>query len=305
MDVLSDILENVRLRSMVFAQTELVPPWGIRAEPRSELAFHILTRGHCWFEVDGEESVEVGPGDVLLLAPGRGHVLRDRPETRPRPLAKWIASGDFARAPAGDIPRAAHLVCGVFHVDEVGGELLRSVLPPVIHARDLAQGAAPWIAETLRLVSYEAAGPRPGKDSVVNRLCEALFVYVLRGHLAGSGGQKSSWLRGLVDPQIARALTAVHERPEEDWTVASLAAAAGMSRSGFAARFQEVVGQSPIRYLASWRLQKAADLLRRGDATIDQVAARYGYESAAAFSKAFKRTIGLAPGAYRRAAAAR
>ena len=304
MDVLSDVLENLRLRSRVMAQTDLVAPWGIRAEPSHDFAFHIVSRGRCWFEVDGREPTWVASGDVLVLAPGRGHTLRDDPASPARPLEELVASGAFARAPISPAPdpRATHLVCGRFQIDSLGGEVLRSALPTVIHSGDLAADVGPWIAQTLRLLANEAAGAAPGKATVVNRLCDALFVYVLRSHLASAAPGEPSWLRGLVDPEVARALELMHGDPGRAWTVASLAQAVGMSRSAFAARFQEVVGQSPIKYLAGWRLQRAAALLRREDVGIAELAARHGYESEAAFSKAFKRGIGVAPGAYRQAA---
>lgn len=303
MDVLSDILESVRLRSTVWAQTELVAPWGIRADPRPVFAFHVISRGHCWFEADGDVPVEVSAGDVLVLAPGRGHSLRDRPESPTRPLADLVASGAFDARHGdvdGDARRTVHLVCGCFEIDDVGADLVRSALPSVIHTRDTASGADPWIAQTLRLLTHEAGADHPGTTTVVNRLCEALFVYVVRSHLSARQRAEQSWLRGLADPQVSRALELLHQAPDGDWTVASLATRVGMSRSAFAARFHELVGQSPIKYLMRWRLQKAAALLRDGDVSIAEVAERAGYESQAAFSKAFKRSLGVAPGTYRR-----
>ncbi len=306
MDVLSDVLENFRLRSTVFAETALSAPWGIRAEPRPEFAFHIVSRGHCWFEVDGEPPAEAASGDVLLLAPGRGHTLRDDPATEPVRLDVLISTGAFARkSPSieGDADaRITQLVCGCFQVEEIGSDILRAALPPVLHTREMSNDVAPWIAQTLRLLTYEAASARPGKSTIVNRLCDALFVYLIRSYLSTPARQESSWLRGLVDGHVSRALQLIHQRPEAPWTVATLAEAVGMSRSAFASRFQQVVGRTPIKYLADWRLQKAAALLRRGDLALAEVAARHGYESEAAFSKAFKRRTGMSPGAYRRAA---
>jgi AraC-like DNA-binding protein len=138
---------------------------------------------------------------------------------------------------------------------------------------------------------------------VVNRLCDALFVFILRSHLAALGPEEPNWLRALVEPQIAEAVELIHEEPGAAWSVAGLAAAVGMSRSAFAARFAQAVGEGPMQYLTRWRVQKAAAMLRRGDGDIGQVAASVGYGSEAAFSKAFKRTMGTTPGAYRRARA--
>ncbi|HEY5935432.1 MAG TPA: AraC family transcriptional regulator [Kofleriaceae bacterium] len=299
MDVLSDILENLSLRSTVFAQTELAAPWGLHAEPRPELAFHIVSSGHCWFQVEDEPMVEVASGDVLLLAPERAHSLRDHPSTAPVSVRELLQAGAFGSPATSDRASRTQIICGFFRIDDAGGEVLRSVLPRVIHTRDATTDRDPWISQTLRLLALESTGTQPGRSTVVSRLCEALFVYVLRDHLAVSSAE-SGWMRGLLDPHVSRALELMHQAPDHDWTVASLASRVGMSRSAFAAHFQELVSETPMRYLARWRMQKAATALRSGEIAIASIATQAGYDSVAAFSKAFKRAVGVAPGAYRR-----
>ena len=242
--------------------------------------------------------IEVASGDVLLLAPDRAHSLRDHPATPPVPVRELVASGALA-APTG-LGRRTQIICGFFRIDDAGDELVRSTLPRVIHTRDATSDRDPWIAQTLRLLALESTGTQPGRSTVVNRLCEALFVYVLRDHLAVSSAEDAGWMRGLLDPHVSRALELMHEAPDHEWTVASLAARVGMSRSAFAAHFQELVAETPMRYLAKWRMHKAAAALRTGELAIANIATQAGYESVAAFSKAFKRTVGVAPGAYRR-----
>ena len=299
MDVLSDVLETVRLQSMVFASAELGTPWGMHAGPRDHFAFHVIARGRAWLEVDHAPPLPVGSGDVLVLARGKAHTLRDAPDSAARPLEEMLAAGAFC-APARGTPGATHLICGAFRFDDLRGDVLLGALPPVIHTHELAGEVGPWLGQTVKLLAHESGGEHPGSETVVNRLADALFVYVIRSVLARLPPGEASWLRALVEPHVGAALRLIHEAPAEAWTVASLAARVGMSRSAFADRFARAVGESPMQYLIRWRLQKAAGLLRGGAAGIGEVAARVGYESDAAFNKAFKRTMGVTPGAYRR-----
>jgi AraC-like DNA-binding protein len=306
-DVLSDLLATVRLESTVFAQARLFPPWGIRAGPRPDFAFHILARGAAHLEIDDQGPVDVSAGDVVILAPGRGHTLRDRPGSPARDLPDLLAAGAFAASASAATAAAtrtrrasAELICGCFHFrDELGTRLFGS-LPTMIRSRRTAPD--PWLRQTVALLTHEVATGRPGTATVVNRLCDALFVYVLRGHLTDQVAVEPGVLNGLADARIAGALAQIHERPATAWTVARLAAGAGMSRSAFAARFAQAVGQPPMAYVYQWRLHRAAASLRDPDARVDmtRVAGEAGYDSVAAFSKAFKRIIGVTPGAWRR-----
>ena len=308
MDVLSDMLSAVRLESSVFAWTRLSAPWGIRAGARDHFAFHIVTRGRAHLEVDGMTSREVEAGDVVVLGPGHGHVLRDRPGSPARGLEEMLADGSFSAeaTPDGTSDRAAtQVICGCFRFADNRGNRLLDALPGMIHIRETAEGVGALLAQTVRLLAHESFADRPGTATVVNRLCDALFIYILRSHLAAGSATGSNWLRALVDPDVGPAIRLIHSDVSADWTVARLAAGVGMSRSAFAARFTRVVGEAPRHYLTSLRLQRAAEMLRNGGTDIDRVAERVGYESVAAFSKAFKRAMGVAPGAYRRAGAYR
>ncbi len=321
MDVLSDLLATLRLESTVFAQAHLFTPWGIRAEPRPDFAFHILARGAARLEIDDERRIDVSAGDVIILAPGRGHVLRDRYGSPPLDLRDMLATGAFGASPAaapattGAPPAAglagphsaqrsrrggAELICGCFHFRDDLGTQLFAALPTMIHSRGTARD--PWLAQTVALLTHEVTAGRPGTATVVNRLCDALFVYLLRRHLASQAMVEPGVLNGLADARIAGALALIHENPAAAWTVARLAAGVGMSRSAFAAQFAQTVGQSPMAYVHRWRLHKAAASLGdpRASPGMARVASDAGYDSVAAFSKAFKRTVGVAPGAYRR-----
>ena len=296
-DVLSDVLGTVRLAGQVFGSLELAPPWGISAPPRDGFTFHIISRGRCWLETGGLAPTHVSSGDVLLLAPRRAHVLRDELDS---PVVPFMQAFAQRRDGARD-PGATQLVCGGFRVDD---EALLAALPTVIHTHELASDAGPWLAQTVKLLAFEACSELPGGSTVASRVCDALFVYVIRSVLAKLPDARASWLRALVTPKIGDALRLIHAEPAKEWTVAELAQKVAMSRSAFAERFAAVVGDSPMQYLMKWRVQKAASLLRTGDAGIAEVASRVGYQSEVAFAKAFKRAMGTSPGAYRRAHAA-
>ena len=298
MDVLTDVLNAVHLSSTVFVQTRLPPPWGIRTGPRAHFAFHVIAEGDCWLEVDGQPGrpgEPIAAGDVVVIAPGYGHTLRSEVTAPARPVEEMLADGSFCQPDTGG---GTQLVCGSFRFDDMHANALLRAVPVVLHATAAESGA--WLTHTVELLAYESFAGRPGNATVVNRLCDALFIYLLRGHLAKQSPLVTGWLRALEDPQVGLVLQLIHEYPEQPWTVASLASRAGMSRSALAARFVELVGEAPIRYLMRWRAQKAAALLRAGDGTIEAIAGRLGYESGIAFSKAFKRAFGQPPGAYRR-----
>jgi len=296
MDVLSDVLDTVRLTSTVFVRTELTPPWGIRAKPGPYFAFHVLSRGRAWLEVDGLPPTELAAGDVVVLAPGRGHSLRDSLDSPLCDIEDLLATGGLDCAAGG----GTQLVCGSFEFAQQHGNALLPVLPVVLHARELANEVGPWLAQTIKLLTYESFTTRPGTATVLNRLCDALFVYLLRSYLAGH--PDANWLRALEDPQIGAALQLMHAEPGRPWRVPTLATHVGMSRSAFAARFSDLVGDTPMNYLTRWRLQKAAALLRESTISIDDIATQIGYDSPAAFGKAFRRTIGTPPATYRRTA---
>jgi AraC-like DNA-binding protein len=302
-DVLSDMLATVRLETTVYAQTWLTSPWGIRAHRPEQFTFHVLPRGGGYLEVEGLEPVDVGVGDVVMVAPGRSHVLRDRPSSPVRDLGDLLAEGAFDARATADTGADAYLICGCVSFADVRGDRLISALPSVLHTRGGDPTAGPWLAQTVRLLADEAIAERPGASTVVNRLCDALFVYLLRSHLAALDADKATWLRALVDPQISEALRQIHAQPGAPWTVAKLAAGVGMSRSAFSAHFSELVGEAPMAYVTRWRLRTAAVALRTTRRDVAEVAASAGYESTAAFSKAFRRLIGEPPGAYRRGAA--
>lgn len=307
-DVLTSVMDALRLRSRVFCRSELKAPWGM-ALPRSEYAhFHVVERGGAWLKVDSQRPVALAGGDLVVVPRGSGHTLTDSPATRTRPLAEMIGhrrtEGGCAVMRGGGAGAETLLVCGSFRFERPRAHPLVELLPPVLHLRPADSPAAEWLQATLRLLARETRDGRPGSEAIVSRLTDVIFVQALRAWLETIPEGRGGWLGALRDPAVGRALACIHARPDQEWTNASLAAAVGMSRSRFAARFAALVGEPPLAYLTRWRLETAAGLLEDGTLGQAEVAARVGYGSEAAFSRAFRRRFGQPPGAWRRQAAA-
>jgi len=243
----------------------------------------------------------------VLLPKPQAFVLRDsarsavRPAQevlKPCPNARGCQPGGVFRFGGGGA--LTTLVGGHFRMEAGHGNPLLKSLPPIIHVRGDRGTPVQWLESTLQFISSEMASGQPGAETVVSRLADILFVQAVRAYVAEQGDRAGGWLRALVDAQIGAALSLIHQHPEQGWTVESLASRVAMSRSAFAARFTELVEEPPLTYLTRWRMTKASHLLRSGTATMSEIAGQVGYDADAAFSKAFKRWIGTAPGAFRR-----
>ena len=313
MDAFADILETVHLRGSVYCRSELSAPWGM-ALPASETAqFHVLRRGRCWLRMDdgrNQEPVLLEAGDVAMLPHGSAHVLADNPATEPKPLMELLTRSLPAPS-SSDAPRPlifggggdpVTLICGYFEFDSGAVHPLLSVLPELVHVRGEGGRARLWLESTLELIAEETSAGRPGGETLINRLTEALFILVVRAHLEEQKRPDPSWLAGLRDEQIGRALGLIHREAAAQWTVEELAGRVGMSRSGFSARFRALVGEPPLQYLTRWRMQMAANHLREGRLSLSEIAGVVGYQAEASFNKVFKRLLGITPGAYRRQA---
>jgi len=243
-------------------------------------------------------------GDLVMLPRGHAHALSDDPSTPATPLMelidKHLAGADHCPMVCGGGGDPTTLVCGYFTFDASQVHPLLTVLPPLVVVPGEGGRARSWLESSLDLVAAESVTDRPGSEILVDRLTEALFILILRSFLEEREGCNPSWMRGLRDPQIARALGMIHRQPDKRWSVEELAAGAAMSRSAFSTRFRELVGEPPLAYLTRWRMHMAANHLRDDQLTMLEVAQRVGYQAEASFSKVFKRAWGVAPGAYRR-----
>ncbi|XVS64943.1 AraC family transcriptional regulator [Actinosynnema sp. CA-299493] len=292
MDVLSDVIAVMRTGRPVVARVAWEEPWGQRFAPvPGASGFQVVLEGTCWLLRDHAEPVELRAGDVVFLPDGRGHALASGPTTPPAGEACDPNDPDFA----ADHPVPAHpttvTLCGAYELADVH-PLLRD-LPDTV----LVSGPEPHAAATL--LAGELDHPRLGSDALVPALLDALLLYLLRTWFSGSA-EVTGWAAALNDPVTATALHHIHRDPAHPWTVAALAATAGLSRAPFAKRFTALVGRPPLTYLTWWRMTTAARLLRDTDAPLSRIAGQVGYTSEFAFAAAFKRAHGTAPGRYRR-----
>ena len=307
-DVLTTVMDAVRLRSRVFCRSELRAPWGLALKRSDYAHFHVIERGGAWLRIEGQEPVALAGGDLVVVPHGTGHTLTDSLATKARPLAEMAGrqageAGCVVMRGGGE-GAETRLVCGSFRFERREAHPLLELLPPLVHLQPAQTPAAEWLEATLRFLTWETREAKPGTETIVSRLTDVIFVQVLRAFIESLPEGRGGWMGALRDRQVGAALARIHRSPEQDWTNASLAAAVGMSRSRFAARFTALVGEPPLTYVARWRLETAAGLLQDGGLGLAEVAARVGYESEAAFSKAFRRRFGTPPGAYRRSAAA-
>jgi AraC-like DNA-binding protein len=319
-DALSDLLAAVHLSGSVFFDVTAQSPWVAEAPPAALIAaeitpgaqyaleYHVVTRGSCWISLLGGakfDPVALGEGDIAVIPQGDAHVVSSAPGMRAEPdwevLRKARDAPPFALRTGGDGPGDAQLICGFFTCDTRPFNPLLECLPRFIRfGRDAPGASHDLLDQFIRFASRETGARRPGGQIVLNRLSELLFVEIIRwrmDQLAQDG--ETGWLAGLRDPLVGRALALLHAKPAHAWTLEDLAARAGASRSALAERFSSLVGCAPIQYLAQWRMQLAARRLADPRAKVAAVANEVGYESEAAFSRAFKKLVGQSPGQWR------
>ncbi|QBR92969.1 AraC family transcriptional regulator [Nocardioides euryhalodurans] len=299
-DLLSETLTDFGMTGVFYAASELAAPWGIALPPMpGTIVFHLVTDGELVLDVDGE-TTRMTAGDIVLVPHGTGHAITDAPGSRTTPLFDLPRDEvgeryERLRIP-GPGPRT-ELVCGAVSFTGVGvARLLRS-LPAVLPA-GRGEDAA-WMRAAFEVIGAESRQSRPGSDVVTARLADILVVQVVRSWLESATPDRG-WLAGLRDPLLGRALAAFHAEPGAPWTLASLAGEAGMSRSAFAARFSDRLGEPPMAYVTAWRMDLAARLVREEALPLARVAERVGYQSEAAFNRAFRRAHGVTPGAFAR-----
>ncbi len=328
-DVLSDMLRTVRLHGAVFYYIRGAEPWVAEAPASCELIpaimpgtehvieFHGLAEGACWAATAGERPVRLEAGDVILFPQGDAHVMSSAPGMRaekvdtalyftPRPPQLPFALGVSEQGMTtvqldGGGKTHTTLVCGFLACDAKPFNPLLASLPRILHMPGAAAGAGSWISLFLKSAVDESNRRRPGGEAVLERMSEMMFLDVLRRYLDGLPEEQTGWLAGMRDPGVGRALALLHEKPGEPWTLERLGDQAGLSRTVLHERFVHFIGQPPMQYLTRWRMQVAAGRLRDTDDKVLEIALDVGYESEAAFSRAFRREVGESPGAWRRA----
>lgn len=317
-DALSEVLSAVHLSGSVFFDVAAKSPWVAEAPAASRIAdavapgaqhaieYHVVVRGSCWISLLGDrtfEPVRLAEGDIAVMPHGDTHVVSSAPGMRAEPDLRIFRRPEdendlpFVLRTGGDGPSDAHLICGFFTCDTRPFNPLLDSLPSFMRiGREASLASDGLLDQFIRLAAAETGNKRPGSQSILNRLSELMFVEVVRSHMIQLGGDNTGWLAGLRDPLVGRALTLLHARPARAWTLEELAGEAGASRSALADRFTHLVGCPPIQYLAQWRMQLAAKRLAEPGARVAAVAYDVGYESEAAFSRAFKKLVGRSPG---------
>jgi AraC-like DNA-binding protein len=306
MDPVTDLLQALRLTHSFCCLCELSAPWGLAFPQRPWTSFHFIVSGEFWLHAGGKPQ-HFGPGDFVLLPHGRPHQISDAPRTRAIPVNQLVyeklseSCSVLRHGGAGD---RAVLLCGVMGFEGQNFHPLFEVLPDLVIVRS-SDSATSGLMRTLEALREESTTDRAGSPAVITRLAEVLVLQTLRAWIESNQGLTIRWIGALRDPNIGRALAAIHKDASHPWTLASLSTVSGMSRSAFTARFMSLTGESPMQYVRRWRIYMAGALLREENIPHEEVASRLGYSSAASFSRAFRRYVGAAPGAIRKAATRR
>lgn len=315
MDALSAAFRSVRITGAVFFNAEFSAPWGSKApharDIQTEVApdtehmvpFHLVTAGRLNARVAGAEAITVSAGEIVVFPHGDAHELWNGPVGKlidAAALIPKILAGEFQLEQAGGGGERTTLICGYFGCERYAQRLFLAGLPAIFKVDIRGDTAGAWIGSTLQHLVAETELRRPGGTALISKLSEALFIQTLCRYAETQPEEKSGWLAAARDPVAGRALACFHKNPERDWTLPTLAKEIGASRSVLADRFVRLIGQPPLEYLAQWRLQFGARLLATTDDTVLRVAMNVGYDSEAAFNRAFKREFGDPPGRYRR-----
>lgn len=320
MDALSDVLRAIRLSGAVYLNGEFSAPWCMQGSgdealcsaflpgSRRVVSYHLICEGSCWAQLASGKGpvLALSAGEILVVPQGETHLLgstRDMLETAPTTLtAEEVdeASGQILKLSSDGAGEKTRMVCGFLACDEVLSNPLLAALPRLFKVNLRSGRASAWLESSVLFAVEEAAAARAGSTTVLAKLSELMFVEAVRRCIDTLPENEKSWLAGLRDRFVGRALSLLHAQPAHAWTVEELARKVGLSRSALAQRFGEFVGHPPMQYLARWRLQIAAQQLRLGEKSLAAVAEHVGYDSEAAFNRAFKREFGMPPASWRR-----
>jgi AraC-like DNA-binding protein len=306
-DPLGEALHFLRMSGSFYCLSEFTTPWALDLPPMQDsVMFHVVTAGECRLEVPGAEICTLRPGALALVPHGRGHSLSSGSAVTAAKLfdlPRELVSDRYEHLRHGGGGAPTTMLCAAVRFEDPSAQHLLRLLPRLIAVDAWNSPELEWLQSTLRFLNTEARELRAGGETVITRLADILVIQAIRSWISTDPQAQTGWLGALRDKQIGRAIALIHRDPARDWTVASLASAVGMSRSAFAARFTELVGEPAMHYLSRWKMHAALTWLKESNAPLSQLASKLGYESEAAFSRAFKRLMGVSPGAARRQAA--
>lgn len=318
-DVLSDVLKTIRLSGAIFFDVSASNPWVAEAPPAASIAakvmpgsqhvmeYHVITSGSGWAELlDVDEApVQLAPGSVIMFPLGDRHVLSSELRMRAKPDVAILdrleknESPPFYLEKFGGGPDETRLICGFIGCDILPFNPVLQALPRMVHIPDGYTRSGGWLKSLINAIMHESHGQRPGAQSVLSKLSELLFIEVVRSYMESLPDGETGWLAALADPRTGSAIRMLHKNPARAWTLEELAKDTGVCRTILVNRFTEYLGVAPMTYLINWRMQLAARMLSDQRMTISKTASAVGYESEAAFSRAFKRCTNLSPGIWR------
>ncbi|MBI3474759.1 MAG: AraC family transcriptional regulator [Acidobacteria bacterium] len=314
MDVLSEVLKVVKLQGALFYNGEFSAPWSVRAASSHALAnyfvpgaqhviiYHLLTEGRAFIQLDNGERVALNAGDLVMVPHGDPHIMENGPPTKTvddsHQLSEVLSQGlKVWRAGGGG--EVTKFVCGYMACEPQLSQVFLSGLPPLFKISIRNDASGRWLEDSIRFSVNEADAARAGGEAVLAKLSEVLFVETLRAYIAHLPAEQTGWLAGARDPEVGKTLALMHRHPSRPWTIATLAREVGISRSVLAERFRHYLGDTPMSYLTRWRLQLGAQMLASTSHSVVQIAAEVGYESEAAFNRAFKREFEIPPARFR------
>ena len=315
MDVLSEVLKAVKLDGALFYNAEFSAPWCLcspasptlapylSAGSRHVIIFHLLTEGHGYAQVEGDDRpLPLNAGDILIVPHGDPHAMRNGPLIKPVDHAeeiRRILSQGLKVSRMGGGGEITKFICGYMTCEPQLSRIFLGGLPPMlkVHIRDDASGQ--WLENSIRYSVDNADALSPGGETVLAKLSEVLFVETLRRYIALLPREQTGWLAGVRDPEVGKALALLHRQPSHPWTIAALASEVGISRSVLAERFRRYLSETPIAYLTRWRLQLGAQMLMSTSSSVAEIAGEVGYESEPSFNRAFKREFSLPPARFR------
>ena len=299
-DPLGETLHQLRLNGSLYCRSELSGDWSLEMpQLPGKMMFHIITAGECWLQLENDTPTLLKQGALVLVTHGQGHIISSDPNLTSTPFfesgVQQISERYEVLQMTGE-GKKTELTCGVMGFDQAAGQQLIRQLPPVLLLDRLEHNSQGWLSSTLEFIAAEAQQLKPGGETIITHLADILIIQLIRHWMEQSPHAQKGWVGALRDARIGCALRAIHHRPDKNWTVDSLAKECGMSRSGFAARFSHLVGYSAKRYLTEWRMNLAYQRLKQDSVPLIVLAEELGYNSEAAFSRAFKRVKGISPG---------
>jgi AraC-like DNA-binding protein len=302
-DPLGEVLQLLQLAGVLYCNAELTDPWGIELPKLpGVMNVEVVTSGHCWIELEGQAPAFLPEGSLVLLPRGNRHKLRGNPAdktTRLEDIPVERIGDRFENMRFGGGGRLTQITYYGVRFDPFLADRLIRLLPEMLHLRTQVDDKS-WLRSTIRFIAQEARLRLPGSETVITRLADILVIQAIRSWIESVREEERGWIAALHDRQIGKAMSLMHRIPERDWRVETLAREIGMSRSGFSARFTALVGESVLQYLTGLRMQLAHRELRETSDTLAKIAERVGYQSEPAFNRAFKRVMGMPPGAVRK-----